>query len=755
MTETHEKLEKMLQDDPELKSNLEEHLKHQMEEGTDPFDASYIPDGLKHNLEGFLEYAREVVVNRAIPDYRDGLKPVQRIGLYVFNKDKKLSKGKVVKSSSIVGTILPLHPHGDASAYEAICRMTDVKGILNIPLIKGDGQFGNRFTKDAAGAMRYTSMSQVPYFKSDIVSTPQGVDYIMTEEEEDKFFENIPVSFPLVLANVSTGIAVGLSTNIPSFNISDITEMVKEYIETGKIETIPVPDFSTGGMIVKDNKALTRIARTGKGSLKLRATTTIQRREILVSELPYGVTVEKIKKDIELAQENGYLNDVMDWYEDTGLGVNEDGIDDYKFGFVITCRSARVAEECLLELYNKTSLQKHFHSNIIVIDNGSPKAMGVHNIIRNWVKWRKRVVSKQAKYNVSVFEQQLKRLDAFLRLVEDKELLNEVIKLIQSGKKQDALDMIVDKLDVEIDSANWAIERKLSQFSSVSNKYKNQYDELVIQNEYWNHVIKKPESYILEDMERIDNNSDFKKRRRTEITSVDYNFVKREEEAISNEEAYFVIDNGFIKKLASYPYIQSPTATVLEGKSSDVVICIDDAGHILRIYGEELPYNIISDRGTYIPLYCGFEDEPFIMWSEIAETDKKFNLIYKDGYVGHLDTTKYARENVNQRSRVQMIGIYYDTDLLEDIIPYQPDNYLVVRQETSRKNKIGVVKIGDIKIRSSKARTKVMNATDITDWGIFSKNELDSQFFPIDEFLLDSENKKMKDYEGVLPAHIN
>lgn len=732
---------------------LAQHIQNSIEEGKDPFAEENIPEGLQHVLTHFLEYAKEVIINRAIPSMNDGLKPVQRIGLYILAHNKQASRGSFVKSPELIGQILPYHPHGDSSAYEAITRMTDVKGILSVPLVKGDGGFGTKFSTNKPAAMRYTSMGQTDYF-NEIISTPAGVPYVKTEDEEHEYWGNMPVSFPLILANVSTGIAVGIATSIPSFNMKDIVALVEEYVTDGKFTTLPVPDFSTGGTIVQNNKEISRIAKTGKGTLKLRASAEITGNEIEIIDLPYGITHNKLQKELSSLKDEGYLTDVMDWYEESGMQKTASGKSVSKFKFVIKCRNKNTTEACLLELYSKTSLQSYFHSNIITIQNGVPRASGVYQLVRSWVQWRKRVVTKQAKHNLDAINDQLSKLEVFLKVVDNRELLTHLTEQVQSGNKQKAFERIQSEFNTTLDIATWVIDRKLSQFDSVSNKYKTKFEELSSQEKYWTNIVKNPEVYILEDMKRIKNTPSLYKERQTQVTSVDYNFVKREEEVLANEDAYFVVDGNFIKKLDSPSYAHSESAQVFKGKSSDVIVCIDDQGHILRIYGEEIPYNLQSDRGTYIPRYCGFEEDLFIMWSTLAQTDKKFLLMYTDGYVGHLDTTKYARENVNQRSRVQMVGIYPDTDKLLDIVPYEPNNYLVVKQETSRTSKIGVAKIGDIKVRASKARTKVMNNTDVTDWGIFTSNELDSQFFPTQDYLVTDQDKKMKPYDGDLPAHV-
>lgn len=730
-----------------------EYFEKCLEDGVDPFDVERVPEGLKQTLEKYLEYAKEVIINRAIPDIYDGLKPVQRMSLYLMSINDKMKKGLLVKSASVVGSILPYHPHGDTSVYDAIVRMTQKKGVLNVPLVRGKGGFGDPFSRDPAAAMRYTELGYVDYF-SELISTPQGVGMIYTEDMEEQYMEYMPVSFPLILTNPSSGVSVGLSTNILPFNVKELIALIEEYLNTGKMTQIIVPDFATGGMIVQNQKELKRIMSTGKGTLKVRANTEIVGKEIRLLDLPYGVVHEKIDKELTELQENGYLTDVTDWYDSSGRN-KKTSIGESRFAYTIECRSAGVAESVLLELYNKTSLQSYYHSNIIVIKNGSPKACGVYNIIREWVKWRKQVVTKQAEYNLEAIGVKLPRLEIFLNITQDREYLQHLTALVQSGKKQEAFQDIMEKYDTDRDSAVWVIDRKLSQFDSIANRYKTEYERLKSDFEYWDDTKKNPEKYILADMDRIKTIPELYKDRKTEITNVDYNFIKREEETLANEDAFYVVENGFIKKLETYPYVHSDDAFILEGKSSDVILCIDDEGHILRVYGEELPFNLQSDRGTYIPRYCGFEQDLFIMWADIAKTDKKFMLLYSDGYVGHLDTTKFARENVNQRSRVQMMGIYYDTSLLEDIVPYEPEKYLVIRQETARTQKLGVVQLGEVKIRASKARTKVMNATEVTDWGLFTENELNSQFFPLEDYLLNEEDKKMKRYEGDLPVHID
>lgn len=697
--------------------------------------------GLKFVVNGYLSYAEEAILRRNVPSLYDGLKPVQRFLIYT-SKLNKFDK-ESTKTNLIVSQALPYHPHGDAAVYEALCRMVDSNGVFSVPYYIGHGNLGRSYDNDGPAAMRYTYATLSPFTTNEFFSAESGVQKVYTEDRDHQYYRHLPVSFPNLLVSQSSGAAVGVATNIPSFNPKDVANAVLQYTKDGKVTDILVPDFATGGEIVQNTKSFLNVNITGRGKIKIRAKIEVEGKIIRVRELPPAVTVQKVDKEIQTKKEadDGSFKHI----------VSYDNLTDYKSNLnyeIVVDKEANV-KSTILELFNKTSLQYNFSSHLFFVDtdeNGKDflGSGGVQKVIERWVAWRRRVLNKQAQVNVSSLAHDMIRYQIFVDLLNNREDVDKILDLLLNNKRGEAEQFIADKYEAQPDTISFILSRAISRFNR-SGQYIDQLKQMKSDYDYWKTIEENPDIQIEADMKRLLADPYFAKERRTPISKVDYHFVEAEEK-VDDEKCWFEVKDGFIAK---YNHIvpETPGAFVIEAKANDVIVCIDSEAHVLKIYGEELPYSLIGTRGTYIPDYCGYETELGIMWATVAD-GRKYNIVYRDGYLSYFDTEPYKRENINQRSRVQAIGVNAATDQMVDIIPYSPDLYLGMWQRFSRSDRIGFVKIGDVKKRAAKARTKVMNATDFDNWGAFTSDQLAAFNFPLGKYLLDSKDKKMKKYNG-------
>lgn len=694
--------------------------------------------GLASLLSGYLSYAEEIILRRAIPNLYDGLKPSQRFIMWVMYEFKT---NNYIKSNNFVGRVGVYNPHGDAANYETLVRMVDNNGTMLIPYISGKGNWGKSFSNKGAAAQRYTDIKKTPYF-DEFFDGLDGVNFQYDESGAHKYPSPIPVSFPTALVNESNGLAVGIATKIPSFNLKEILELIEHYIQTGEMNAVLVPDFSTKGYVINDQKEFTKIMQTGRGRIKLRAKTEIHGREIYVKELPYGVTIEKLNKEIERAEINNLIN-----YDN--LSGLENGLE-----FVISCRSAASVDQVLLELYNKTSLQVNYHANMLFIDKDKPVQLGVYDVIRRWVDWRKGVIQLAAQRKLLHLNKRLEIVEAFIKVIRKEGFAERLLTTIPREGTQAAIKLLRDELGIDETIGTWICNRKASQYDN-GGKYQKEYQDLVDEKAYLLDIFDNPEKQILRDIERLKANKDLIKPRQTQITNKDYVFVaekKTEEEVIELEECYYVIDKeGFLKKYLVKPITPKETDFVLKGYSNDVIISIDENGGIFRTYGEDIDYTKPGELGVYIPRYAGLP-ETNILWNGIANKNEKKLLIYNDGYVGFLDLTPFSREMINQKSKYMTNGINKAVDQLIDIID-MPDaeDYLVVEDISTRKNKLGLIQIKDIEEKARTSRVKVMNAKQTSNFAILTKEELDMQLDDIEEYRVTKENRKMVPYPGVFP----
>jgi len=254
-----------------------------------------------------------------------------------------------------VGEIAKLHPHGDSSVYGALCNMTDKNGSMNVPVFVGQGHFGRVYSSSTPAAPRYTK-SKLAETAQDYLRDMDACNLIPAEEGDGVEPEVFPVRYPAALVNGTSGMAVSVSTMIPSFNFKDVIELTQEYLKKGKCETIISPDYPTGGILVKDDAELTKIMLTGKGKIKIRAKVEIQGKEILVQEVPYGKTTESIIKAIDKAEIQGIQSVQSD------KGLNSDNL------IKINCKSKKVVETVLMQLYKHRILQTSISSNMLFPD---------------------------------------------------------------------------------------------------------------------------------------------------------------------------------------------------------------------------------------------------------------------------------------------------------------------------------------------------------------------------------------------------
>ena len=371
-------------------------------------------EGFSFLADGYIDYAHEVIARRSLPDLRDGLKPVGRRILYAIKTSVK--KEGLSKCGTLVGRAMELHPHGDSSIYGALCNMTDINGSMNVPLFTGQGEFGRVFSSDTPAAMRYT-MAKLNDNADDYFRDMGACKLIPSEEGEGEEPVVLPVRYPSVLVNGTTGMAVGVATGIPSFNFSDVINLTIKGIKRGfdsldPSEDMIVPDLPTGGVLVKDASELAKIMMVGKGKLKVRATVEINGKNILVKEVPYGRTVEGIIRTIRNGDFYG-ITKVMD-----SNGYNSDYL------LTIQCKNKKVVEQVLLELYRSKVLQSHLSANMMVTEDGIPELLGVYPILEKWVKWRREICKTKLQKDYDSIQEELTTLSYLFRLIKNEEWRN-------------------------------------------------------------------------------------------------------------------------------------------------------------------------------------------------------------------------------------------------------------------------------------------------------------------------------------------
>lgn len=650
-----------------------------------------LSEGIANLKDGYVAYAEEVIVDRALPALQDGLKPVHRRAIVSLNDFFK--KNEHVKSQDLAGRTMQLHPHGGDSIYDAFVKMTDRNGSMELPLLCGQGNFGNVRTADLPAAMRYTEVWMHPnaeeYFKD-----MAGATFVPSYDGRFKEPELLPVTYPAVLCSAMSGIAVGFRCNLPSFNFNDVIDLTMEYIRDGECSTVIYPDFVTGGFYIKSNKELDKLMRTGKAKLKLRGRVETVGKELSIVEFPYGVKTNDIVRQIKKANISA-IND----YGETTDRLNPARVS-------IDCKKNRV-DEALLALYKDTDLQTTFSADLFVINNGKPVRMGVWALIAEWVKWRREVVIKKLKHEVENIEAEMCESRAFMTVFNDKEKLDEVTRLILHVSDDAAEKYILDNFDNEIitpELARWITSRRINVFRT-GGKYQSRYEQLTAMLKEHEYNIANVDAYILRELADLKAREGAKHPRRTEVTTTDYEFRVSDDGEIKKDtnQCYYTLKSGFLRKSR---FLGDDTGDITcTALASDTLIALDNRGRILRVYCEDLPYSGATELGIYLPRYFELEEsEDYrITWIGVLDGSTKM-LLFTDGNVGFLDTSEWV--GLNRRVKVLEKGISAScADKLGAVLDEVPDWLYVLDSES----KMGYALTSEIKRKERTAKTRVFS----------------------------------------------
>ena len=509
---------------------------------------------IKINIEeemktAYIDYSMSVIVARALPDVRDGLKPVHRRILYDMSNELNLYSDKPYrKSARIVGDVLgKFHPHGDLSVYDAMVRMAQ-EWSLRYRLVDGQGNFGS-VDGDSPAAMRYTEARMMKITDEVMADIDKNtVDFRPNFDETILEPTVLPTKVPLLLVNGTSGIAVGMATNMPPHNLSEVVDACCAYIDNPEIETsellryVKAPDFPTGG-IVYGYEGVREAYETGRGRVIMRSKTEIEhtstgRECIIVTEIPYMVNkAEMIKKIADLINEKklegiAYINDESDR---SGMRI------------VIILKTDAVASVVLNNLYKYTPLQTSFPVNNIALVDGRPMLLTLRDMIKYFVRHRHDVVVRRAKYDLEQAEKRAHILEGLLIAVDN---IDEVIRIIRAAKTPDEAKIgLIERFSLSEVQAAAIIDMRLRALTGLErDKLKAEYDELCKWIEYLKEVLVNTELQmkIIKD-EMIELREKYGDERRTELVMSAEEF--NPEDFYADEEMVITISHmGYIKR---------------------------------------------------------------------------------------------------------------------------------------------------------------------------------------------------------------
>lgn len=405
--------------------------------------------------ENYMPYAMSVIVSRAIPEI-DGFKPSHRKLLYTMYKMGLLT-GNRTKSANVVGQTMKLNPHGDQAIYDTLVRLTRGNGALLHPYIDSKGNFGKQYSRDMQhAAPRYTEVRLEKIceelFKGiDKNSVPLVDNYDGTMLEP----KLLPCTFPTVLVNSNQGIAVGMASNISSFNLKEVCDATISYIkDDGQdiLDIMPAPDFSGGGQILYDKEQMRNIYETGKGPVLIRSKYEIDKKNNLIeiTEIPYSTSSEAIIDDIAQLVKSGKIREINDIRDETDL----DGLK-----ITIDCKRGTNHEELMTKLFRFTKLEDTFSCNFNLLINGNPRVLGIKAIIGEWVEWRKGCIRNECEFDLSKKNDRLHLLEGLEKILLD---IDKAIKIIRNTElEEDVIPNLMKGFDIDKVQAEYVAEIKL------------------------------------------------------------------------------------------------------------------------------------------------------------------------------------------------------------------------------------------------------------------------------------------------------
>ncbi|HER6825733.1 TPA: DNA gyrase subunit A [Streptococcus pyogenes] len=660
----------------------------------------------------FIDYAMSVIVARALPDVRDGLKPVHRRILYGMNELGVTPDKPHKKSARITGDVMgKYHPHGDSSIYEAMVRMAQWWSYRHM-LVDGHGNFGS-MDGDGAAAQRYTEarMSKIALeLLRDI--NKNTVNFQDNYDGSEREPVVLPARFPNLLVNGATGIAVGMATNIPPHNLAESIDAVKMVMEHPDcttrelMEVIPGPDFPTGALVM-GRSGIHRAYDTGKGSIVLRSRTEIEttqtgRERIVVTEFPYGVNKTKVHEHIvRLAQEKRLegITTVRD--ESSREGVR----------FVIEIRREASATVILNNLFKLTSLQTNFSFNMLAIENGVPKILSLRQIIDNYISHQKEVIIRRTRFDKDKAEARAHILEGLLIALDH---LDEVIAIIRNSETDViAQTELMSRFDLSERQSQAILDMRLRRLTGLErDKIQSEYDDLLALIADLSDILAKPEriiTIIKEEMDEIKRK--YANPRRTELM-VGEVLSLEDEDLIEEEDVLITLSNkGYIKRLAQDEFrAQKRGGRGVQGtgvnnddfvrelvstSTHDTLLFFTNFGRVYRLKAYEIPEYGRTAKGLPIVNLLKLEDGETIQTIINARKEetagKSFFFTTKQGIVKRTEVSEFnnIRQNglraLKLKEGDQLINVLL-TSGQDDIIIGTHSGYSVRFNEASIRN---------------------------------------------------------------------
>lgn len=669
----------------DIKSETDSHLNENVHiENAGTVKNEVITETIKSN---FMPYAMSIILSRALPEI-DGLKPSHRKLLYTMY-NMGLLNGQTIKSANIVGRTMQLNPHGDASIYETLVRLSRGNESLLYPFVESKGNFGKAYSKNMMyAASRYTEAKLAPICTelfSDI--DKDTVDFVDNYDNTMKEPRLLPVTFPTVLCNVTTGIAAGMASSIASFNIREVCETTIALMKNKAhviSDTLIAPDFVGGGYVIYDKDELEKIYETGKGSVKVRAKYSYDKSYncIDITEIPPTVTSEAIiDKIVELAKANKVkeISDIRDETDLKGLKIT------------IDLKRGTDPDKLMQRLYKLTPLEDSFSCNFNLLIDGKPGVRGVREILNEWVNFRLSCITRRVNFSLNKKRKQLHLLKGLSKILLD---IDKAIKIVRETENEaDVVPNLMIGFGIDETQAEYVAEIKLRHLNREYilkriNDIENLENEIAELEEILSSDRKKKQIIISElqnVIKKYDNG------RKSEILyDIPEDTVTQEVEIADYPVTVFITKGGYLKKIKTANLRMSGEQKVKEGdvierseecSNKDELLVFTSLHQVYKAKLDDFPDTKASVLGEYLPGKLEMEENETVLYTAVVKEYKGYMIfVFENGKLAKVDLSAYETKT----NRKKLINAFSDKSPLASAVYLEEDKDIVITSQSGR-----------------------------------------------------------------------
>lgn len=665
----------------ETESKLNENV-HIENAGT--VKSEVITETLKTN---YMPYAMSVILSRAIPEI-DGLKPSHRKLLYTMYL-MGLLNGKTIKSANIVGRTMQLNPHGDASIYETMVRLSRGNESLLYPYVESKGNFGKAYSKNMMyAASRYTEAKLAPICSELFCDIDKDtVDFVDNYDNTMKEPRLLPVTFPTVLCNVTTGIAVGMASSIASFNIREVCETTIALMKNKAhviSDTLIAPDFVGGGYVLYDKDELDKIYETGKGSVKVRAKYSYDKSYncIDITEIPPTTTSEAvIDKIVELAKANKVkeISDIRDETDLKGLKIT------------IDLKRGTDPDKLMQRLYKLTPLEDTFSCNFNVLIDGKPGVRGVRELLNEWIRFRLNCITRRVNFSLAKKRKQLHLLKGLSKILLD---IDKAIKIVRETENEsDVVPNLMIGFGIDETQAEYVAEIKLRHLNREYilkriddiEALENEIAELeeVLSSE------KKKKQIIISELQNVIKKYDTG--RKSEILyEIPEDIETEEPEVADYPVTVFLTHGGYLKKIKTANLRMSGEQKVKEGdavsrsvecSNKDELLVFTSKHQVYKAKLDDFPDTKASVLGEYLPGKLEMEEEETALYTAVISKYQGYMIfVFENGKLAKVDLSAYETKT----NRKKLINAFSDKSPFAAAVYLEEDADIVITSQSGR-----------------------------------------------------------------------